>query len=65
MAGKRPAKRKDKDRIVLRTGEGQRPNGTYEYRWTDHRGEGAIRYRLHDFLSLEYVIDKDDKKGQV
>ena len=32
----------------------------YEYRWTDHRGEGAIRYRLHDFLSLEYVIDKDD-----
>ena len=28
-------KRKDKNRIVLRTGEGQRPNGTYEYRWTD------------------------------
>lgn len=33
----------------------------YEYRWTDQMGEGAIRYRLHDFLSLEYVIDKDDK----
>ena len=32
----------------------------YEYRWTDQRGEGALRYRLHDFLSLEYVIDKDD-----
>ena len=27
MAGK-GQKRKDKDRIVLRTGEGQRPNGT-------------------------------------
>ena len=33
----------------------------YEYRWTDQMGEGAIRYRLHDFLSLEYVIDKEDK----
>ena len=32
----------------------------YEYRWTDQRGEGALRYRLHDFLSLEYVIDKED-----
>ena len=29
MAGK-GQKRKDKDRIVLRTGEGQRPNGTYD-----------------------------------
>ena len=33
----------------------------YEYRWTDQMGEGAIRYRLHDFLSLEYIIDKKDK----
>ena len=33
----------------------------YEYRWTDHRGEAALRYRLHDFLSLEYAVDKDDK----
>ena len=33
----------------------------YEYRWTDQMGEGAVRYRLHDFLSLEYVMDKDDK----
>ena len=32
----------------------------YEYRWTDQMGEGAIRYRLHDFLSLEYVVDKKD-----
>ena len=29
----------------------------YEYRWTDQRGEGALRYRLHDFLGLEYVVD--------
>ena len=33
----------------------------YEYRWTDNMGEGAIRYRLHDFLSLEYVMDKNDR----
>jgi len=39
MAGKgQITKRKDKGRIVLRTGEGQRPNGTYEYRWTDRSG---------------------------
>ena len=30
MAGK-GQKRKNKDRIVLRTGEGQRPNGTYDH----------------------------------
>ena len=22
--------------------------------------EGALRYQLHDFMALEYVIDKDD-----
>ena len=33
----------------------------YEYRWTDQRGEAGIRYKIHDFLSLEYVIDKDDR----
>ena len=32
----------------------------YEYRWTDQRGEAALRYRMHDFLSLEYVCDKED-----
>lgn len=32
----------------------------YEYRWTDQRGEGALRYRLHDFLGLEYVVDNKD-----
>ena len=54
MAGKRPAKRKDKDRIVLRTGEGQRPNGTYEYRWTDRTGK---RRRIYA-KTLELLRDK-------
>lgn len=33
----------------------------YEYRWADQKGEAALRYRMHDFLSLEYVTDHDDK----
>ena len=28
-------KRKDKSRKVLRKGESQRSDGTYQYRWTD------------------------------
>lgn len=31
----------------------------YEYRLADSMGEGALRYRLHDFLSLEYVLDNE------
>lgn len=33
MAG--TTKRKDSNRVVLRKGEGQKPNGTYYYNWTD------------------------------
>lgn len=33
----------------------------YEYRWTDRTGEGALRYRVHDFLNVEYVVDSRDK----
>ena len=32
----------------------------YEYRFEEHTGEVGLRYRLHDFLSLEYVIDRSD-----
>lgn len=31
----------------------------YEYRRGDHLGEAALRCRLHDFLSAEYVVNKD------
>lgn len=30
----------------------------YEYRFTDHLGEAGLRYQIHDFLGLEYVLDK-------
>ena len=32
----------------------------YEYRWSDQKGEAALRYRLHDFMDLEYVADSND-----
>ena len=31
----------------------------YEYRTADNMGEAALRYRLHDFVSLEYVLDNE------
>ena len=31
----------------------------YEYHDADTRGEGAIRYRIHDFLSVEYACDNE------
>ena len=57
MAGK-GQKRKDKDRIVLRTGEGQRPNGTYEYRWTDGTGKRRRVYVVLEYK--QYKLDMDN-----
>lgn len=55
MAGNRQQRRTDKDRIVLRRGEGQRPNGIYEFRWTDSKG---ARYRVYA-KTLELLRDKE------
>ena len=30
----------------------------YEHKFNDDRKEAAIRYKLHDFLGIEYVVDK-------
>ncbi|MEE1250047.1 MAG: tyrosine-type recombinase/integrase [Lachnospiraceae bacterium] len=64
MAGK-GQKRKDKDRIVLRTGEGQRPNGTYEYRWTDKTGKRRRVYAktLEELREKEKEIERDKSDG--
>lgn len=32
----------------------------YEYRWYDKIGEAGLSYKVHDFLELEYVLDKND-----
>lgn len=48
-------KRKDKDRIVLKAGESQRPNGTYDYRWTGKDGKRHAVYAK----SLEELREKE------
>lgn len=55
MAGNGQNKRKDKNRVVLRKGEGERPNGTYEYRWTDKTG---VRKRVYA-KTLEELREKE------
>ena len=32
----------------------------YEYRWGGRIWETALRYQLHDFMALEYVVDRND-----
>lgn len=32
----------------------------YEYRWGSRVWETALRYQLHDFMALEYVVDRND-----
>ena len=33
---------------------------SYEYRRGEKLGEAALRYRLHDFLAVEYALNKND-----
>ena len=56
-------KRKDKSRKVLRKGESQRSDGTYQYRWTDVNRKRQCIYakNLDDLRYKEEEIDKDKK----
>lgn len=58
-------KRKDKDRIVLRKGECQRPNGSYDYRWTDQFGKRHVIYgkTLEELRTKEKEVDRDISDG--
>ena len=58
-------KRKDKSRKVLRKGESQRSDGTYQYRWTDVNRKRQCIYakNLDDLRYKEEEIDKDKKDG--
>lgn len=53
-------KRKDKSRAVLRTGESQRADGTYQFRWTDsnHKRFAYMPRRL-----MNCAIRKNRLKG--
>lgn len=58
-------KRKDKARVVLKTGEGQRENGTYFFRWTDKKGSRHYVYAktLDELRYKEEQIAKDKSDG--
>lgn len=59
-------KRKDNKRIVLKTGEGQRANGTYFYRWVNNKG-GKRHYiyakTLEELREKEKLIERDKNDG--
>ena len=58
-------KRKDKLRVVLRKGEYQRANGTYNYSWTDSDGKRRFVYAktLEELRIKEEQIAKDKSDG--
>lgn len=61
MAGKR----KDRNGRVLKTGENQRKNGTYDYRYTDSHGKVRYIYAktLEDLRKKEAAIQRDLADG--
>lgn len=58
-------KRRDKSRVVLRTGESQRADGTYHYSWTDANRKRRYVYAktLDELRYKEEQIEKDKKDG--
>lgn len=58
-------RRLDKDRLTLRTGESQRKNGTYSYRWTTRNGERKDIYAptLEELRQKEDAIRQDIHDG--
>ena len=58
-------KRKDKSRVVLRTGEIQRKDGTYQYSWTDKNNKRRYVYArtLDNLREKEEQIAKDISDG--
>lgn len=58
-------RRRDKSRVVLRTGESQRADGTYHYSWTDANRKRRYVYAktLDELRYKEEQIEKDKKDG--
>ena len=58
-------KRMDSNRVRLYTGESQRPNGTYMYRWTDAQGKRHYIYAptLEKLREEEKLIIVDEHDG--
>lgn len=60
-------KRKDSKKRVLKDGEYERPNGTYEYRWRNKKGQRKAIYAksLDELREKERDILKDVLNGKV
>ena len=60
-------KRKDDKGRILKTGENQRPNGTYEYRYTDARGKSRSVYAktLKSLRQKEADIQRERMDGML
>ena len=58
-------KRRDSKNRVLKTGEYERPNRTYEFRWTDGRGKRHVIYAktLSDLRETEKELIRDSYDG--
>lgn len=58
-------KRRDKARVVLRTGESQRADGSYHYSWTDANRKRRYVYAktLDELRYKEEQIEKDKRDG--
>jgi len=58
-------KRKDNKGRILRTGEGQRKNGFYQYRFTDIKGKERYVYAptLEELRKKEEIIEADLRDG--
>ena len=61
MAAGATTKRRDDKNKLLKTGEGQRSNGSYFFRWTDKDGKRKIVYAktLEDLREKEKDIEKE------
>lgn len=59
------AKRKDRNRAVLKTGESQRANGTYSYNWYDINGKRHFVYArtLQELRIKEQDVTKKTLNG--
>lgn len=58
-------RRKDNKKRVLKEGEYQRPNGTYEYRWKAATGKRSVIYAktLEELREKENTIERDKSDG--
>lgn len=65
MAAGATTKRRDDKHKILKTGEGQRSNGTYFFRWTDKDGKRKVVYAktLEDLRDKENDIEKEILDG--